>query len=84
MMQKHDKGRGPRTDSLCSRDPTPSQYASLRERWNKVMAQASERDRQILRLRLEGDTLDMIGNKLQIHKMTVRRAIYRLIEQFSK
>jgi len=72
------------SDSLCTQDPTPSEYASLRERWNKILADASARDRQILQLRLEGKTFHAISEKLQINQATARRAIYRLIEQLSE
>jgi len=70
--------------ALYSHDPTPSTTASLRERWNDVLSNSSERDRQILRLRLEGCTFDVISAKLQINEATARRAIQRLVEQLSE
>jgi RNA polymerase sigma factor (sigma-70 family) len=76
--------RRPHVNALYSQDPTPSTTASLRERWNKILSNASARDRQILRLRLEGCTFDIISAKLQIDVATARRAIQRLIEQFSE
>jgi len=75
---------GLRPAALYSRDPTPSTSASLRERWNEILSQASERDRQILRLRLEGCTFDAVSSKLQVNETTARRAIQRLIEQLSE
>lgn len=70
--------------ALFARDPTPSEFASLRERWNQVLKRASERDRQILRHRLAGDTFQIISVKLKINQATARRAIQRLIDQLSE
>lgn len=74
----------PHANALYSHDPTPSTTANLRERWNKILSEASARDRQILRLRLEGHTFEIVSARLQIDKATARRAIQRLIEQFSE
>jgi RNA polymerase sigma factor (sigma-70 family) len=74
----------PRAKGLYSRDPTPSTSASLRERWNLVLASSSERDRRILQLRLKGCTFDVISVKLQVNEATARRAMQRLIEQLSE
>jgi RNA polymerase sigma factor (sigma-70 family) len=67
-----------------SRDPSPSQFASVRERWNHILKQASERDQQILKMRLQGYSYDAIGERLGITLMTVRRAIEALIARFSE
>jgi RNA polymerase sigma factor (sigma-70 family) len=69
---------------LYSRDPTPSKHASFRERLDITMSQATERDRQILSLRLKGCTFDSIGQQLQIDEKTARRAIHALAEQILK
>lgn len=94
QTQKHDIDREERLQDqvpesdhatvLYSHDPTPSTTASLRERWNQILSNASERDRQILKLRLEGCTFDIVSVKLQINQATARRAIQRLIEQLSE
>jgi RNA polymerase sigma factor (sigma-70 family) len=70
--------------ALLSRDPSPSQFASVRERWNNIMETASERDRRILQLRLEGHSYDEISNQLKINEATARRAIERLVHLLSK
>jgi RNA polymerase sigma factor (sigma-70 family) len=72
---------GPR---LVSREATPSTAASLRERFNLVLLNATERDRKILQLRLKGLGFEAIGLELKIDEKTARRAIYALIEQLSK
>lgn len=70
--------------ALFSRDPSPSQHASVRERWNRILEQSSDRDRRILQLRLEGLTFEDISGQLQINQGTARRAIERLIYLLSK
>lgn len=67
----------------CSRESTPSTYASLRERWRNAMSNASERDRRIVELVLERRTFDEIGEILSIHEQTARRAVERLVKEFS-
>jgi RNA polymerase sigma factor (sigma-70 family) len=70
--------------ALCTNDPTPSQFANVRERWTQALKSASDRDREILRLRLKRRTFDTIASELQIDRATARRAIQRLINQLSK
>ncbi len=70
--------------ALFSHDPTPSTSASLRERWYQILSNSSERDRQILQLRLRGCTFEVISEQLQINEATARRSIQRLIEQFAE
>jgi RNA polymerase sigma factor (sigma-70 family) len=69
--------------AYATRDPSPSQYASVRERWNQVLLNCTPREREILQLRLQGATFDDIGEKLSINQATARRAIQRLIDQLS-
>ncbi len=69
--------------ALTTRDPSPSQYASIRERWDQVLLNCTAREREILQLRLQGATFDDIGTKLCINKTTARRTIQRLIARFS-
>jgi len=67
-----------------SRDPSPSQYAMLRERWARVMADASDRDQKILRMRLSGASFEKISHDLKIDPSTAQRAIQRFIEKLSE
>jgi RNA polymerase sigma factor (sigma-70 family) len=60
-------------------DPTPSRIASVRERWNHVVAQSSKRDRNIIALRIEGKTYHAISANLGVSKATVQRVLARLI-----
>jgi DNA-directed RNA polymerase specialized sigma24 family protein len=69
---------------LLSRDPSPSQFASVRERWNRILETASQRDRRILQLRLEGHSFDDISDRLKINERTARRAIERLVQLLSQ
>jgi RNA polymerase sigma factor (sigma-70 family) len=68
-------------DILSTRDPTPSQFASVRERWARIMAAASERDRRVLLLRSKGESFNQISRKLQIDPATARRTIHRIVKE---
>jgi RNA polymerase sigma factor (sigma-70 family) len=68
---------------LTVRDPSPSQTASLRERWSILISQCSARDRQIVVLRIKGNTYQEISNRLGISSATVRRVVDRIIRQLS-
>jgi RNA polymerase sigma factor (sigma-70 family) len=67
----------------CSREPTPSTHASLRERWRKAISTASERDRRIVELVLQRRTYDEIGQILAIHEQTARRAVEKLVQELA-
>jgi RNA polymerase sigma-70 factor, ECF subfamily len=71
------------TNKLYSREPSPSTYASCRERWEEVKRGASERDLKILELARANHTFEDIGKMLKINERTARRVIHRLIEQLS-
>lgn len=65
---------------LFSRDPTPSTVVGFREMWRNMLANASERDRQIVTMLLEGNTFQQVGEILSIHERTVRRTVQKLLE----
>jgi RNA polymerase sigma factor (sigma-70 family) len=70
------------TSALCSRDASPSATARVRDHWLHVMSNASDRDREIVRLRRAGYSFGTIGEQLQINEQTARRAMRRILEQF--
>jgi RNA polymerase sigma factor (sigma-70 family) len=72
----HDK-------ALYAREPSPSAMVRVRDRWHNILEKASKQDREIVRLRLEGYTFMEIGERLQIYEQTARRAVRRLIDQFT-
>jgi RNA polymerase sigma factor (sigma-70 family) len=83
----HDPGPGGKTfrdRALYSKEPSPSIAASVRERWHQILSDASERDREIIRMRREGDTFETISRKLHIDERTARRAMHRLLQQFTE
>jgi len=69
--------------ALRSSDPTPSTIVSLRERWQTTIQGASERDRQIVELRLRKHTFLEISKILSIHEQTARRVVEKLVEQLA-
>ena len=70
--------------ALYSRDPTPSKVISVRERWDRIVSSASDRDRRILQMRVDGRNFDDIGVEVQVSSMTARRAIERMVGQLTE
>ena len=66
---------------LVSGDATPSQIAMARERWSQLMVQQSEQHREIVNLRLAGETHEAIACTLGISKKTVQRVLRRLLQE---
>jgi RNA polymerase sigma factor (sigma-70 family) len=83
-----DDGSNPDSDVraslLYSRDPTPSKVVAVRERWDQLIANASDRDRRIIRMRIERRSFEDISGEVQVSQMTARRAIERFVDQFCK
>jgi RNA polymerase sigma factor (sigma-70 family) len=79
----HGRHKTSNIQRLHSRDSSPSTIVSIRDHWSHVLSHASERDQQIVRMRYEGETFETIGEKLQINEQTARRAMHRILEQFT-
>lgn len=67
-----------------SKDPTPSQVAVVREAWRRVVENSSSRDQQIVSLRIEGYTYDVIAERLLIGEKTVRRVLRRIFDELQE
>lgn len=67
-------------NQVASRDPTPSQFAIARERWLQLLQSQSERDRQVIRLKLMGRSHQSIAGQMEMSERTVRRIIERLTD----
>ena len=59
--------------------PTPSQFAVARERWEFILKGETETAKRVVELRLGGRTYVEIASELGINERTVRRTIDRLI-----
>lgn len=70
-------------DENSSPIPTPSAVAIAKERWDQLLAGQSDRDRQIVELRLQGITYEEIAETLHIHERTARKTIERLLKKAS-
>jgi RNA polymerase sigma factor (sigma-70 family) len=57
---------------------TPSQFAIAREELEKMVATESDRDREVIRLRISGASFVEISKALGINERTARRVIRRL------
>jgi RNA polymerase sigma factor (sigma-70 family) len=69
---------------LFARDPTPSKLIAVRERWDSLIAAASDRDRRIIRMRIERRSFEDISGEVHVSQMTARRAIERIVDQLSQ
>ena len=57
---------------------TPSAIAIAKERWESLMDEQPERNREVVELRISGATFAEIGEKLGIDESTARRVISKL------
>jgi RNA polymerase sigma factor (sigma-70 family) len=61
-----------------SREPAPSQVAIRNEQWQRMLEGLPTQYRQILELRLAGETQEEIALKLGVSERTVRRVLSKL------
>jgi RNA polymerase sigma factor (sigma-70 family) len=74
--QKRDRGREHRGASeVASGDPTASEIAVGHERWEHLMAQADDDERQIIELRRQGYGNEEIAQRLNWHVRKVQRVL---------
>jgi RNA polymerase sigma-70 factor (ECF subfamily) len=91
QTQKHDLRREQQVDEQfqiteqpSSNIPRPSQVAQVRELWHLLLANQSEQNQQIAKLRMTGMTFEEIGTQLGINERTARRVIERLSREADK
>ncbi len=65
----------PATIDPAGYQPTPSQVAVARERWQRIVAGQPDRHRQVLYMRYMGETYEDIAEKLGLHERTVRKIV---------
>jgi len=69
---------------LPASDPTPSQVAVAREGWQQLIDQSSKRDRQIVSMRISGQTYTAIANSLKVNEKTIQRALNRMLVEYQQ
>ena len=72
-----DQARTPES-SYARKSATPSQIAMAKEQLDELMDKQSERNRQIVELRMNGATFVEISDRLGIHERTARQVIAKL------
>jgi DNA-directed RNA polymerase specialized sigma24 family protein len=70
-------------ERIASPDATPSQFAIMRERWQKMLADATPVARKILRRRMKGEAFEDIAASLGISARTAKRAVAELWDENS-
>ena len=73
-----------RPESIPGRDPTPSQFAVARERWENMLAHQPEVSRRVLRLRFLGHSRMEIAETLKLHERTVRKILDGVDEDWNR
>jgi len=73
-------GSTPAAQDAIAAEPTPSEFAIARERWQRLEAGLNPRDREILQLKYAGHTNLEIAGRLSINERTVRRLLDRLAQ----
>jgi RNA polymerase sigma-70 factor (ECF subfamily) len=73
-----------RAERLWANGSTPIEHVSVREQWQHLLSHASERDRQIVELRIQGCSFGEISQQVQVGEMTARRVVERFVEQLSE
>jgi DNA-directed RNA polymerase specialized sigma24 family protein len=68
-------------ERVASREGTPSQFAIMREQWQRILSGASPQARKILRRRMKGETDEAIAEALGISARTVKRAVADLWDE---
>lgn len=76
-----DRQGVPVVESSPSRDPTPSDVAIARERWEQLMRGQPSHYRSIVVLRMQGETHQNIARQLNVTDRTVRRVLTRLLAE---
>lgn len=87
--QKYDVRRELKTDpwrlalnsAAASRDPTPSQWAMARERWQLIMHNQPDHYQEIVKRRLRGETYQSIAEEMGLNERTVRRVLERILRE---
>jgi RNA polymerase sigma-70 factor (ECF subfamily) len=75
---------GSSPEGLWANGSTPIEHVSVREQWRHLLSLASERDRQIIELRMKGCSFAEISQQVQVGEMTARRVVERFVEQLSE
>lgn len=78
VAREHSLEQTARANEPAARQPTPSQIAIAKERWERYIKGQPERNRQILDLLCQGHTHQEIATKLGLNEKTVRRLVRKL------
>jgi RNA polymerase sigma factor (sigma-70 family) len=70
------------SEPATRQNATPSAIAIAKERWRAIVDNQPSHYRQIISLRLAGNTQAEIADKLQVSERTVRRVLVRLLSTF--
>ncbi len=74
----YDEAQQPAANAAMA---TPSQFAIAREQFQRFVTNESERDREVIRLRMDGASFVEISQTLGINERTARRIVDRLSAQ---
>jgi RNA polymerase sigma-70 factor (ECF subfamily) len=86
---QREKAQAAEDDSSASweaiaREPTPAEAAMLTETVEQLTRALDERDRQILELSLQGETVGQVSTQLRISERTVERVLERVRKRLER
>ena len=79
--QDDDGAHVPDINKLLDRRPAATEVAEMRERWDRMLQGQPAQYRQVVQLRLQGNTYEEIGAVLHIDKGLVSRILQRLLRE---
>ena len=71
-------GEAEEESALAKKSHTPSQIALANDELEVILANSSERDRQVIELRMQGLKFTEIAEQVGIHERTAREVIGKL------
>lgn len=81
LMRSDDSGQFHAAWEAVSHEPTPAQAVLLEELLNEILSPLDERDRQIVTLSLQGETVEQISATIRRSERTVQRVLSRLQDE---
>ena len=78
---EYQASRGGGESGMRDRNLTPSQMVGLQEKWSRVVTALSARDREIVKLRIQGRHFPAIAEKVGVCESTAKRVMDRVLEQ---
>lgn len=81
IMRDHDVDASEVQEIVAGSEATPPEMLAARERWNEIISDESERNQEMIRLRLSGYKYQEIADEMGVSFKTVQRLMDRIFER---